>query len=276
MGSRFPERATSHARADRRRRNEAFGDWWAAVAVIGLASLAVLILAGSRLRPASEQPSQPQPQAVDPSLLVQDALAPAEEALGAVEQAFRQLCREPVLLALELEPDCRTGVLTLPDDFFDGFGGTRLQDDVQENVAAAVRTYLDRLRRLPALWDRLEALEIRGHTDPRAVRDPYTTNLVGSQQRALGVLLFLIGPEGVAERDAEDLKRLVTVSGASFSRPPASCPEDTRDCYEEWRRVEILPVLSEPLRREDWSRTVKGVRMALDRTRPEGPSSQPR
>ena len=275
MGSRFPERAASHNRADRRRRNEAFGDWWAAVAVIGLASLAVLILAGSRLRPVSEPP-QPQPQAVDPSRLVRAALAPAEEALGAVEQAFRQLCREPVLLALELEPDCRTGVLTLPDDFFDGFGGTRLQDDVQENVAAAVRTYLDRLRRLPALWDRLEALEIRGHTDPRAVREPYTTNLVGSQQRALGVLLFLIGPDGLAERDAEDLKRLATVSGASFSRPPASCPEDTRDCYEEWRRVEILPVLSEPLRREDWSRTVEGVRMALDRTRPVDPSSQPR
>jgi outer membrane protein OmpA-like peptidoglycan-associated protein len=273
MGSRFPERTTSHHRADRRRRSEAFGEWWAAISVIGLASLAVLILAGSRLRPADE-PSQPQP--VDPRPFVLAALAPAEEALDAVERAFGQLCREPVLLALELEPDCRTGVMTLPDDFFDGFGGTRLRSDVQENVAAAVRTYLDRLRRLPAIWDRLEALEIRGHTDPRAVREPYTTNLVGSQQRALGVLLFLIGPDGVAERDAEDLERLATVSGVSFSRPPASCPEDTRDCYEEWRRVEILPILSEPLRREDWSQTVEEVRSALDRARMETPSAQPR
>jgi len=272
MGSRFPERATRHRHADRRRRNEAFGDWWAAVAAIGLACLAVLILAGSRLRPAeAEQVKTVRP--VDPGPLVLAALAPAEEALGAVEQAFRQLCREPVLLALELEPDCRTGVMTLPDDFFDGFGGTRLRSDVQENVAAAVRTYLGRLRQLPALWDRLEALEIRGHTDPRAVREPYTTNLVGSQQRALGVLLFLVGPDGVAERDAEDLERLVTVSGAAFSRPPASCPEDSRDCYEEWRRVEILPILSEPLRRADWSRTVEEVRSALDRARLRDPSS---
>lgn len=240
------------------------------MAAIGLAGLAVLILAGSRLRPAAE-PQPPQP--VDPAPLVRAALAPAEEGLDAVEQAFEQLCREPVLLALELEPDCRTGVMTLPDDFFDGFGGTQLRADVQENVAAAVRTYLGRLRRLPALWERLAALEIRGHTDPRAVRDPYTTNLVGSQQRALGVLLFLIGPNGVAERDAEDLQRLATVSGASFSRPPASCPEDTRECYEEWRRVEILPILSEPLRRADWSRTVEEVRSALDRAGVEDPST---
>lgn len=274
MSSRFPERNTSHHRADRRRRSEAFGEWWAAVSVIGLAGLAVLILAGSHLRLADEPPPQPQP--VDPRPFVRAALDPAEEALDAVERAFGQLCREPVLLALELEPDCRTGVMTLPDDYFDGFGGTRLRADVQENVAAAVRTYLARLRRLPALWDRLEALEIRGHTDPRAVREPYTTNLVGSQQRALGVLLFLIGPDGVAERDVEDLERLATVSGASFSRPPASCPEDTRECYEEWRRVEILPVLSEPLRRQDWSRTVEEVRSALDRARVESPSAEPR
>jgi len=274
MGSRFPGRSPSPQRAERRHRSGAFGDWWAAVAVIGLAGLAVLILAGGHLRPAEETP-QP-PQAVDPSPFVRAALVPAEEALDAVDEAFRQLCREPVLLALELEPDCQTGVMTLPDEFFDGFGGTQLRPDVQENVAAAVRTYLDRLRRLPALWDRLEALEIRGHTDPRAVRDPYKTNLVGSQQRALGVLLFLVGSDGVAERDAEDLERLVTVSGASFSRPPASCPEDTRDCYDQWRRVEILPVLSESRRRMDWSRTLEDVRSALDQARLEAPSTPPR
>ncbi|HKK53870.1 MAG TPA: hypothetical protein VKA74_19910, partial [Myxococcota bacterium] len=121
----------------------------------------------------------------------------------------------------------------------------------------------------------LETLEIRGHTDPRALRDPYTTNLVGSQQRALGVLLFLMGPNGVSEADRQDLQRLVTVSGASFSRPPASCPEDSRECYDEWRRVEILPVLSEPLRRGDWSRTVERVRSSLVRPREGGAPTEP-
>ena len=93
------------------------------------------------------------------------------------------------------------------------------------------------------------------------IRDrPYTTNMVGSQQRPLGVLLFLAGEGGLAEPDRVDLERLALVSGASFSRPPMTCPEETRACYPEWRRVEIRPVLSEPLRRGDWSRTLEEVR----------------
>ncbi|MHA7836319.1 MAG: OmpA family protein [bacterium] len=270
MGTRFSDRASSRELAERQRTSGAFGEWWAAIAVVGLAAITVLTLAGSR-----SIGSDPAPPPVDPTPPILAALAPAEESLEAVEAAFDRLCREPVLLALELEPDCETGVMTLPDELFDGFGGTQLRPEVEEDVAAAVRTYLARLRRLPALWESLETLEIRGHTDPRALRDPYTTNLVGSQQRALGVLLFLMGPNGVSEADRQDLQRLVTVSGASFSRPPASCPEDSRECYDEWRRVEILPVLSEPLRRGDWSRTVERVRSSLVRPREGGAPTEP-
>ena len=90
-------------------------------------------------------------------------------------------------------------------------------------------TYLTRLRQLPAIWDSLEAIEIRGHSDARSASGVYAANLVGSQQRALATLLFLVGPSGVAsELDRADLERLAVVSGTSFSRPPITCPESTR------------------------------------------------
>ena len=48
-----------------------------------------------------------------------------------------------------------------------------------------------------------------------------------------------------------------------------TCPERTRDCYPEWRRVEIRPVLSEALRRGDWSRTLEDVRRSAQSLREE-------
>jgi flagellar motor protein MotB len=237
-------------------RGEGFGEWWAAIAIISLATVAIVSLSGSA-----------EPEALfvaDPTPAILASLAPAERSLTSVESAFASLCREPVLLALELEPDCETGVITLPDRLFGGPGNS-LGPEARQDVGAAMTTYLNRMRRLPAIWETLEGIEVRGHTDPTAVRNAYSTNIVGSQQRALGVLLFLMGPDGLSEADRDDLERLAIVSGVAFSRPPATCPEQTRDCYEEWRRVEIRPVLSESLRRGDWSRTIEEIRVAAQR-----------
>lgn len=238
-----------------------FGEWWAAIAVIALATTAIFSLSGSTdgsLRLSATNASTPAP--ADPTPLLLASIGPAEKSLTEVKEAFATLCRAPVLLALELEPDCETGVISLPDHFFNGFGSATLAPEYQEEVAAAMRVYMDRLRAMPAIWDSLESIELRGHSDPRAVRTPYTTNLIGSQQRPIGVLLFLMSPNGLSKEDREDLQKLAVVSGASFSRPPSSCPESTRECYPKWRRVEIRPVLSESLRRQDWSRTLEGVR----------------
>lgn len=242
-------------------RGDGFGEWWAAIAVLAMVAMAILSLtagAGSR----AEIP-------IDPASRILASLTPAQHSLEAIESAFESLCREPVLLALELEPDCESGVITLFDDLFEADGSAQLRAVAQEDVAAAMTTYLTRLRRLPAIWDSLDAIEIRGHSDPRAVRDPYSTNLVGSQQRALGVLLFLVGPDGLSEPDRNELQRLAIVSGVSFKRPPAACPENDRECYPKWRRVEIRPVLSESLRRGDWSRTVRDVQNAALRRQSE-------
>lgn len=236
---------------------DGFGEWWAGIAVIGLITTAIVSLTGSAGPPTGAE------LAVDMAPRLMATLDPAQRSLDAVESAFRSLCQEPVLLALELEPDCDSGVITLSDGLFEGFGKAKLGPVAKEDVAAAMTTYLARLRQLPAIWKSLDAIEIRGHTDPRAVRDPYTTNMVGSQQRALGVLLFLMGPEGLSQTDRLELQRLAVVSGVSFARPPAACPEQNRQCYPEWRRVEIRPVLSESLRRSEWSRTVQDARNAV-------------
>ncbi len=236
----------------------AFGTWGSALAVLSLAALVAVPIAGPVV--PAELPAR-----ADRAPAILAAIAPAERALEAVESAFASLCREPVLLAVGLEPDCETGVITIGDDRFDEYGSPNLRPVAQEDLRAAMRIYLDRLRSLPAVWESLEAIEVRGHSDPRALRDPYATNLVGSQQRPLGVLLFLVGPEGLGDRDREDLERLAMVSGVSFSRPPESCPEDRRECYADWRRVEIRPVLSESLRRGDWSRTLEAVRRSAER-----------
>ena len=262
MAARFGGRRGSSAASNSSTEQQGMlGEWWAAIAVLSLAALAIVSLAGS------SEPTVHSRVDRTPSILA--SLRPAEQSLDAVESAFASLCQEPVLVALELEPDCETGIITLSDALFDGYGGVQLGSIAREDVAAAMTTYFSRLRRLPALWESLEAIEIRGHTDPRAIRNPYATNMVGSQQRALGVLLFLVGPDGLSDSDRADLERLATVSGTSFSRPPASCPERTRDCYPEWRRVEIRPVLSESLRRGDWSRTVQAVRTAAVRASSE-------
>ena len=178
------------------RHESGLGEWWAAIAVIAVACLTLASFPNEG-ETESERPT------LDPTPEILAAVAPAQEALADVEAAFETLCGEPVLLTLGLEPDCETGVITLSDDLFDGFGSAQLKPDAREDIRAAVRSYLSRLRRLPALWDSLEAIEFRGHADPRAVRDPYATNLVGSQQRPLGLLLLLAGDQGLADADRE-------------------------------------------------------------------------
>jgi flagellar motor protein MotB len=215
MATRFRRAVTmrSEEAADRDE-GGTFGTWGSAMAVLALAALVAIPIAAPVV--PAELPARSDQV---PAMLA--AIAPAERAIAAVESAFASLCREPVLLAVGLEPDCETGVITIGDDRFDEYGSPNLRTVAREDLRAAMRIYLDRLRSMPAVWESLEAIEVRGHSDPRALRDPYATNLVGSQQRPLSVLLFLVGPEGLGDRHREDLERLAVVSGVSFSRPPS-------------------------------------------------------
>ena len=269
MGARFHGRSANARDAGQTIRGgltpagaSGFGEWWGGLVAVALVAVGVVLLTGSRDPGAGANP-------IDPSPRMLSAIEPSVRSLEAVDRAFASLCADPVLLALELEPNCETGVITLSDELFDGFGSAALGPEAQEDLLAAMRIYLANLRELSSIWSSLEAIEIRGHADPRAVRDPYVTNLVGSQQRPLGVLLFLVGENGLGEADRADLERLAVVSGVSFSRPPETCPDRSRECYPEWRRVEIRPVLSESLRRGDWSRTLEDVRVSARQLRAE-------
>ena len=75
-------------------RGDGFGEWWAAIAVIALVALAIVSLMGSAEPPAAI------PIDTAPGILA--SLNPAQRSLDAIESAFESLCREPVLLALEL------------------------------------------------------------------------------------------------------------------------------------------------------------------------------
>ena len=237
-------------------REDLFGEGWIGLGAIALALITVAALTGSA------GPGLGRGR-LDASQAILATVEPAERSLAAVESAFGALCQEPVLIGLELEPDCETGVITLPDSYFTGHSNPRIRPEAREYIAAAMTTYLTRLRQLPAIWESLEAIEIRGHSDARSARGLYSANLVGSQQRALATLLFLVGPSGVAsEVDRADLERLAVVSGTSFSRPPMACSESTPECQSQWRRVEIRPVLSESLRRGDWARTIEDLRVS--------------
>ena len=64
------------------------------------------------------------------------------------------------------------GVMTLSGPLFDGYGSAVLLPGSREDLATSMRIHLALLRDLPAFWSTLESIEIRGHADPRATREP--------------------------------------------------------------------------------------------------------
>ncbi|MEZ4334829.1 MAG: hypothetical protein R3F35_23975 [Myxococcota bacterium] len=262
MTSRYHARAGERPSTVEPGRGGLFDDGWLALGGIALALIAATALLGT---------STPARVSHEATVAVQAAVEPAERSLAAVESGFAELCQEPVLVLLELEPDCETGVLTLPDSYFSGIAAPRVRRESREFLAGAMNAYLARLRQLPALWDSLEAIEIRGHVAPMDARGGYAGNLVASQARAAATLLFLVGPEGVAsDEDRVELERLAIVSASADARPPAECADATAECRARWRRVEVRPVLSESLRRGDWARTIEDLRASTG-----GPGSTP-
>jgi hypothetical protein len=267
MASRYHSRPTQPEPGGNANLGDLLNEGWIVLGGIALALVAVVALTGSN-----------GPGRVDQNAAntIQAAVAPAERSLAAIESAFGELCQEPVLIGLELEPDCETGVITLPDSYFADSKNPRIRREAREYIGAAMTTYLTRLRQLPAIWESLEAIELRGHVAPGGAQGSYSANLVTSQQRALATLLFLVGPDGVTnEADRADLERLAIVSGSSSSRPPPDCPEATAECLAGWRRVEIRPVLSESLRRGDWARTIEDLQASAAGPRTEREAGTP-
>lgn len=255
MANRYHARGGESAPGRATGSSHPFEDGWLALGAIAVALIVATALLGTLA------PHRVGPATTTSAMLA--AVEPGERSLAALESAFAELCREPVLIGLELEPDCETGVLTLPDAYYSGIATPRVRRESREYLVGAMAAYLARIRQLPAIWESLEAIEIRGHVAPQDVRGGPAGSLAASQARAAATLLFLIGADGVAsDEDRVALERLAIVSASADEHPPPDCSDATPACRTRWRRVEIRPVLSESLRRGDWARTLAELRMA--------------
>ncbi|MAJ59079.1 MAG: hypothetical protein CBC48_03255 [bacterium TMED88] len=215
------------------------GSWLAPLAALAVGALCLLFLFAARSTPAPANQSAPDINAERLRERVD------EEALFAVhwQQMTGNLCSDPVLQAEGIAADCRTGTITFGDDLFDEDEATQLTEEGIRKLHYAIDGLLRNLRAHPDVWERIESIELRGHADPRARRDPYVTNMRVSQQRPLAIMFYLISDWALSERDRDDLERLMILSAASYSRPPESCPDRNNECYSFWRRVEITPRL---------------------------------
>jgi len=209
------------------------GDYWAIAVFLAVPALALLLLA-TALPPAAP-PAFSEERVAETRELVHDRALALQE----WPRLLAELCRDPRLLAVGLGPSCRDGTISLPDaEFFDP-ELRWLRAEGQRRLRIAVPVLLDALRANERIWRQIEVIEIRGHADPRALRDPYATNLQASQERASSVLLFLATDPQLRERDRLDLQRLAVSSGASHARPPADCRVRSPECDTRAKRVEI-------------------------------------
>ena len=225
------------------------GDLFVALAYVGAAVAAILVLVAAVGRTGNT--AAPEVDRPDPTLRIRAELEQRSALARAWQEALHAICENVELQAEGVAPNCDTGAITLADSLFESPTSPQLSEEGMRKLQLTLPLMLEALRGRDLVWQNIESIELRGHSDPRARRDPYITNLVGSGQRPLGVMIYLSSEWALSDRDREDLQRLAVISSASFSRPPAACPERTRDCHEFWRRVEIIPhMLNRELRHE--------------------------
>ena len=227
------------SRAPRRRRDQSEGDGllWAPVATL-LAGLLAVILFIAAL-PHDERPLPVENDGRDAA--IRKLVEEQAELDGRWGEAISALCNDTVLQAEGLAPDCLSGAITFGDALFDDGAESQLTEEGIRKLHLAIAALLRNLRSDEAVWNNLESIELRGHADPRARRDPYVTNMRVSQRRPMSIMFYLISDWALSERDRTDLQQLLVLSAASHSRPPKSCPERSNECFPFWRRVEIIP-----------------------------------
>jgi len=250
------------------RRHSVFGvresgpanDVFVAIAYVGAGIAAILALVAA----VDRQEATPAPATgPDPVPHIRAELDEHSSIALAWQETLRAICENVDLQAEGLAPSCATGAITLEDRLFEDSTSPRLNEEGMRKAQLALPVILEALRRNDEVWNNVESIELRGHSDPRARRDAYLTNLVGSSQRPLGVMIYLSSEWALSARDRDDLQRLALISSASFSRPPRSCPEQNAQCYPFWRRVEIIPHMKGAPVREDMQHLVERVEALL-------------
>lgn len=135
--------------------------------------------------------------------------------------------------------DCNTGALIITDENMRfGFNETKLGEDFEKTLREAVPKYLEIIHSKPKFMERIEILEISGHTD--RVDTNYANPLV-SRKRAGEALDFLMSIEEM-KPFKNFLKEKAITAGYADTRFPKDCPEDK--CAKA-RRVEIAVQLKD-------------------------------
>lgn len=175
--------------------------------------------------------------------VVQLEVAKELEDLNAWKSAIKSLCENPRLREMDVDVDCQTGAIQLPDKVFFGFNEEQLTEEGRQRLREAMPIVLAQLRESPRLWNRVSVLEVRGHADPTVRHGPaYETNLRKSQARAHEVLYFLSADSAVPLEDRQWFEEKGVASGVAHKRPPSVCSmtSDEVQCHDAMRRVELL------------------------------------
>ncbi len=258
----------SRARRRERTRSDAEGLLWAPLAYLLAGILAVVLFIAALPQDAAPPRVEDDGRYEAIRRLLDDQGEPDLH----WEEAISTLCNDAQLQAEGIAPDCLTGAITFGDELFDDSTASQLTEEGIRKLHLAIVAMLRSLRSHEAVWQDVESIELRGHADPRARRDPYVTNMRVSQRRPMSIMFYLISDWALSERDRADLQQLLVLSAASHSRPPKSCPDRTGECFPFWRRVEIVPRMKEaPLRRR-----MSSLVGALQRLLPEQSDERPR
>ena len=155
-------------------------------------------------------------------------------------QIVDAICNEKELQNIEnVEVNPKTGALVISEKSLRfKFGETDLGEDAKNALRKAVPKYMEIIHRYPKFLDRIEMIEISGHTDRS---DKNNANPWYSRERAGQVLSFLLTEPAMASY-CGILKEKSVTSGYAATIFPESCNEDK--CAEA-RRVEIAIRLNE-------------------------------
>lgn len=156
------------------------------------------------------------------------------------EKVVDDICHDRDLAGIDnVEIDCNTGALVISEKSLRfGFAQTELGREAEAVLRQAVPRYLEIIHRYPQFLNRIEVIEISGHSDRADTRN---ANPFISRERAGQVLAFLLD-EPAMKPYTDLLKHRAITAGYSDTRFPPACSDDR--CAEA-RRVEITIRLSE-------------------------------
>ena len=170
------------------------------------------------------------------------------------EKVIHDICHDQELLDIEnIEVDCNTGALVISDrQLRFGFAETELGDEAKTLLRQAVPKYFEIISRYPDFVERIDVIEISGHTDRV---DTLKMNPQISRERAGKVYGFLLNEPEMAPYLGLFKKKAVT-AGYADTLFPEDCTEDKCD---KARRVEIRIKLQEKDVLQDFLRILRQV-----------------